>query len=80
MKKSVVSVATTVGYNLCHMPWHRIKEAFDVSLENSRICSTPILSIEIGNNRGWCIPIQSLYKDEIHVFDWKYIRRTSSPW
>ncbi|GFV91106.1 hypothetical protein TNCV_896271 [Trichonephila clavipes] len=32
MTKSVVSVATIVGYNCCHTPWHRAKEALDVSL------------------------------------------------
>ncbi|GFU72135.1 uncharacterized protein TNCV_3049951 [Trichonephila clavipes] len=33
MTKSVVSVAAIVGCNRCHTPWHRIEEAFDVSLE-----------------------------------------------
>ncbi|GFX01206.1 transposable element Tcb1 transposase [Trichonephila clavipes] len=32
MTKSVVSVAAIVGYNHCHTPRHRIKEALDVSL------------------------------------------------
>ncbi|GFW36674.1 uncharacterized protein TNCV_1956741 [Trichonephila clavipes] len=32
MTESVVSVDVIIGYNWCHTPRHRIKEALDVSL------------------------------------------------
>ncbi|GFU42387.1 uncharacterized protein TNCV_4555281 [Trichonephila clavipes] len=37
MTKSVVSVANFAGYNRCHTPRHRIKEALDISLGYSSL-------------------------------------------
>ncbi|GFS64922.1 uncharacterized protein TNCV_1584231 [Trichonephila clavipes] len=49
MTKSIVSVATIVGYNCCHTPQHRIKEALDVFLGHSIPRGLPILPKLI-----WC--------------------------
>ncbi|GFT43084.1 hypothetical protein TNCV_5119501 [Trichonephila clavipes] len=43
MTKSVVIVAAIVGYNRCHTPRHKIKEALDVSLGYSSSCGSRIL-------------------------------------
>ncbi|GFS50258.1 hypothetical protein TNCV_3491 [Trichonephila clavipes] len=52
MAKSVVSVAAIVGYNHCHMPRHRIKEALDISLEYSSHVASAYCQIRPGVSRA----------------------------
>ncbi|GFU19303.1 hypothetical protein TNCV_3032281 [Trichonephila clavipes] len=49
LTKSVVSAATIVGCNHCHVHQHKLKEALDVSLENNSPCVLYILPKLI-----WC--------------------------
>ncbi|GFW73993.1 hypothetical protein TNCV_545171 [Trichonephila clavipes] len=56
MTKSVVSVATTVGYTHSNTPHCRIKEASNVSLRYSSSCGFHILPKLIMYKPGWCIP------------------------
>ncbi|GFY11936.1 hypothetical protein TNCV_4974361 [Trichonephila clavipes] len=74
---SVVNVATNFGYNLCHTPRYRIKEASDVSLRYSSPWGFHILPKLIWCSSRECIPGQSLCKHGPHAFDWQYIVRTS---
>ncbi|GFY23869.1 uncharacterized protein TNCV_3536631 [Trichonephila clavipes] len=67
MTKSVISVTTIVGYNYCHTPQHRTKEALDVSLECISPCGFRILQKLIWCGSEWCIPEQSLCKHGPHV-------------
>ncbi|GFY17807.1 hypothetical protein TNCV_1075421 [Trichonephila clavipes] len=81
MAKLIVSVAAIVGYSHCHchIPWHRTKEALDAYLEYSSPRGFHIIPKLIWCSRGWCIPDQSLCKHGSHVFEWRYIGRTSRP-
>ncbi|GFT05043.1 hypothetical protein TNCV_530981 [Trichonephila clavipes] len=69
--KSIVSVATIVGFNRCHTPRHRLKDALDVSLEYGCLCGLDMLPKLIWCSSGWCIRSQSLGKHGRHVFDWR---------
>ncbi|GFY22822.1 hypothetical protein TNCV_2180831 [Trichonephila clavipes] len=56
MTKSVVSVSIHVGYNHCHTPRYRIKEAMNVSLGYSSPCDLHILPTLTWCSSGRCIP------------------------
>ncbi|GFV96176.1 uncharacterized protein TNCV_1871361 [Trichonephila clavipes] len=66
MTKSEVSLSAIVGYNRCHTPRHRIKEALDVSLRYSTTCGFIILPKLIWFRSGWCIPSRCASMD--HTF------------
>ncbi|GFX03696.1 hypothetical protein TNCV_2112681 [Trichonephila clavipes] len=64
--KSVVNVATNVGYNQLA----RITEDLDVSLGYNSPCGFHILTKLMWCSSGWCITDQSLCKQGEHVLDW----------
>ncbi|GFW45381.1 hypothetical protein TNCV_4734881 [Trichonephila clavipes] len=54
MTKLVVSVAAIIGYNRCHMPRHRIKEALDEPLSYLEAWTKRFrLAIDRGTSRPW---------------------------
>ncbi|GFT14351.1 MPN domain-containing protein [Trichonephila clavipes] len=68
MTNSAVRIATIVGYNCCHIPRHRIKEALDVFLGYSSPCGINILPNFIWCSSRWCILDQLLNLAVLQAF------------